>query len=116
MCVYADSVIAVLEDGLSLALSEHEKVRDTIMYCDIAQVEEQDGEDTIGTGVGMARSYSIKSGARRAPITMRHEHERAREGTTFRIFDEVHHRNYYLRCVRLNPGGLGQSHADLNPQ
>jgi len=102
LCVHADSVMAVLEDCICFALSEQGKIRDTVMYCDIEQVEEQDGEDTIGTGT--ARAFSKKRGAR-GPVTMRHEHERSREGTSFRIFDGSHHRNYFFRCVRLKPGG-----------
>ena len=112
--MHAHSVIAVLEDCLCFALSEQGNIRDTVMYCDIEQVEEQDGEDAMGAGT--ARAFSKKQGARRGPVMMRHEHEKSREGTSFRIFDETHHRNYFFRCVRLKPGGPRAANAYLNPR
>ena len=121
-CVHTASIIAVLEDRVCFALTKQDKIRDTIFYCDIEHVEELDGEDALGGG-GPSRafshvtsqSFSKKKSARREAVTMRHEHERSREGTSFRIFDVTHHRNYFFRCVRLEPWRTTGSRCLLSP-
>jgi len=117
-CVHTPSIIAVLEDHVCFALTKQDKIRDTILYCDIEHVEELDGEDALGGGGpsrAFTQSFSKKKSARREAVTMRHEHERSREGTSFRIFDATHHRNYFFRCVRLEPWKTTGSRCLLSP-